>query len=84
MNEYIDYSRAGSSQPLNVNLQQKQNGLTIDIVYDGASTSQAGTLPPVVPRNQRPKVFSQEPTQHRSSLPTPPKSGIARLRFISL
>jgi hypothetical protein len=81
LNEYIDYSRSGSaSQPLNVNLQQKSNGLTIDIVYDQASAGQATSaqgshVPPVVPRSQRPKVYSQEPTQHRSTLPTPPKSG---------
>lgn len=58
----------GSNTPVNINLNQRPGGVTLDLTFDAQrGPAQVKKLPP------KPKIYTQEPMQSRSSLPPPPK-----------
>jgi len=71
MSEFLDNkseSSTGSNSPVNINLAQRPGGVTLDLTFD----AQKGPAQ-VKKQPAKPKIYSQEPLQSRSSLPPPPK-----------
>jgi len=67
MREFIDRSSGSQASPLSINLQQKSNGVTIDISMTNQISQQTQSQTPKV------KLYTREqPVPSRSSLPLPP------------